>query len=264
MNNGQGYFDLVLEVSPMNANLFFTGTTTLFKTVNGGLNFTAIGGYYGAYSIHPDIQDMKVLSSGDTWVSTDGGFSVTTDNFSSTLNYFSRNNGLVGSDMWGFDQGWNEDIVVGGRYHNGNTAITDFYGSKALRMGGAESPTGWVLQGASRHVAFNDLGNGWILPQTAEGEPEGRFIFSKYPNMEEYGGRRSNMVFHPNFYGTIYLGEGNGFWKSTDMGVSWDLLYDFEAQMRYLQISYSNPEVIYADVVGKGSAEAATAVTHGK
>ena len=252
MNNGQGYFDLVLEISPIDEDLIFSGTTTLFKSSNGGQNFGAIGGYYGNFSIHPDIQDMKLLPGGETWVATDGGFSITTDNFSSTLNYFSRNNGLVGSDMWGFDQGWNEDIVVGGRYHNGNTAIADFYQPKALRMGGAESPTGWVLQGKSRHVAFNDLGNGWILPQTAEDEPEGRFIFSKYPNMEEYGGRRGNLVFHPNYYGTIYLGEGNGFWKSIDLGVTYDLLFDFGQQVRYLQISQSNPDILYADVVNKG------------
>ncbi len=252
MNNGQGYFDLVLEISPVNQNLIFAGTTTLYKTTNGGQNFTAIGGYSGAFSIHPDIQDMKLLPNGNTWVATDGGMTLTTDNFSGTNNYYSRNNGLIGSDMWGFDQGWNEDVVVGGRYHNGNTALADFYQPKALRMGGAESPTGWVLQGKSRHVAFDDLGNGWILPQTAEGHPEGRFIFSKFPNMDEYGGRRGNMVFHPNYYGIIYLGEGNGFWKSTDMGVTWDLLNDFGQRVRYLQISFSNPEVLYADVVNKG------------
>ena len=252
MNNGQGYFDLILEISPIDESLIFAGTTTLFKSTNGGQQFSAVGGYSGNFAIHPDIQDFKILPGGETWVSTDGGFSITTDNFTNTNNYEARNNGLVGSDMWGFDQGWNEDIVVGGRYHNGNTAVTDFYQPKALRMGGAESPTGWVLQGKSRHVAFNDLGNGWILPPTAETEPEGRFIFSKYPNMDEYGGRRSNMVFHPNFYGTIYLGEGNGFWKSIDMGVTYDLLYDFNAKVRYLQISYSNPDVIYADVVGQG------------
>ncbi len=252
MNNGQGYFDLVLEISPVDEDIIYAGTTTLFKSLNGGQTFTAVGGYSGSFSIHPDIQDMKLLPNGDTWVSTDGGFTLTTDNFTTTVNYFARNNGLIGSDMWGFDQGWNEDIVVGGRYHNGNTAIADFYNPKALRMGGAESPTGWVLQGRSRHVAFNDLGNGWILPQTAEGQPEGRFIFSKYPNMDEYGGRRSNMVFHPNFYGTIFLGEGNAFWKSIDMGVTYDLIHDFNAKVRYLQISYSNPDVFYADVIGSG------------
>ncbi len=252
LNNGQGYFDLALEISPINKNIVFAGTTTLFKSTNGGTNFSVIGGYYGNFSIHPDIQDMKLLENGETWLSTDGGMSFTTDNFTSTDNYFARINGLVGSDMWGFDQGWNEDIMVGGRYHNGNTSMADFYEPKALRMGGAESPTGWVLQGKSRHVAFNDLGNGWILPSTAEGIPEGRFIFSKYPNMEEYGGRRSNLVFHPNYYGTIYLGEEKGMWKSTDMGISYTLLHNFTNTIRYLQISQKNPQVLYVDVVGMG------------
>ncbi len=252
MNNGQGYFDLVLEISPIDADLIFAGTTTLFKTSDAGASFHAIGGYTGNFSIHPDIQDMKLLPDGNTWVATDGGMTFTNDNFTSTNNYFSRTNGIVGSDMWGFHQGWNEDIVVGGRYHNGNTAIADFYGEKALRMGGAESPTGWMLQGKSRHAAFNDLGNGWILPQTAEGQPEGRFIFSKYPNMDEYGGRRGNMVFHPNYYGHIILGEGDAIWKSIDLGVSYDMLHDFGQRVRYLQMSIHNPEVLYADVVNRG------------
>ena len=252
MDNGQGYFDLVLDVSPVNANTILVGTTTLYKSINGGSSFTAVGGYSGNFSIHPDIQDIKMLSNGETWVSTDGGMNLTTDNFSSASNYFVRVNGLIGSDMWGFDQGWNEDIIVGGRYHNGNTTLADFYQPKALRMGGAESPTGWVLQGKSRHVAFNDLGNGWILPQTAAAKPQGRFIFSKYPNMDEYGGRRGNMVFHPNYYGQIFIGEGTGFWESTDMGVTFDLKYNFPDRVRYLQISYSNPDVLYADVVNRG------------
>lgn len=252
MNNGQGYFDLVLAVSPVNENLIFAGTTTLFKSMNGGARFTAIGGYSGAFSIHPDIQDIKMLPSGKTWLSTDGGMTITDDNFTATSRYFARINGIVGSDMWGFDQGWNEDLIVGGRYHNGNTAIADFYGEKALRMGGAESPTGWVLQGRSRHVAFNDLGSGWILPQEATGEPEGRFIFSKYPNMEEYGGRRSNLAAHPNYYGILYLGEGNSIWKSSDMGVSFERIYTFPDKVLYLQISYSQPDILYADVVNRG------------
>lgn len=252
MDNCQGYFDLVLDISPSDENIILVGTCTLYKSVNGGTTFSAVGGYDGNFSIHPDIQDIKMQSNGETWVSTDGGMNLTTDNFTTSANYHVRVNGLLGSDMWGFDQGWNEDIVVGGRYHNGNTAMADFYEPKALRMGGAESPTGWVIQGKSRHVAFNDLGNGWILPAEAEGKPEGRFIFSKYPNMEEYGGRRGNLVFHPNYYGTVFLGEGTGFWKSTDMGVTYKLLHDFPGQVRYLQISYSNPDVFYADIDGYG------------
>ena len=252
MNNGQGYFDLVLEISPTDPDIVFVGTTTMFKSSDGGAHYHVIGGYYGSFATHPDFQDIKILPNGDTWVSTDGGMNYSFDYFSNVNNYFSRTNGIIGSDMWGFDQGWNEDVVVGGRYHNGNTAMADFYGDKSLRMGGAESPTGWVLRGESRHVAFNDLGNGWILPQTAEGQPEGRFIFSKYPNMDEYGGRRGNLVFHPNYYGHIILGEGNGIWKSTDMGITYDLLHSFNHSVRFLQISYHNPDVLYVDVINEG------------
>ena len=251
-SNGQGYFDLVLEVSPDDENLVFWGTCSLWKSTNGGVNYSGVGGYNGHFPIHPDIQDIKITRTGKTWVATDGGMNLSTDYFTDIANYTSRTKGIVGSDMWGFDQGWNEDIVVGGRYHNGNTALADFYGNKSLRMGGAESPTGWVIQGKSRHVAFNDLGNGWILPKTAESIAEGRFIFSKYPNMDEYGGRRSNLVHHPNYYGTIYVGEGNAIWETNDMGVSFNLLYQFPDKIRYFQISHKNPDVLYADIVGKG------------
>lgn len=252
LENWQGFYDLVFEVSPDDANVMFAGTSSLYKSTNGGENFSIIGGYGGNFSIHPDAQCMLLLENNQAWLTTDGGFSYSTDNFTNTNNTFFKNKNLVGSDMWGFDQGWNEDIVVGGRYHNGNTAIADFYQPKALRMGGAESPTGWVMKGKSRHVAFNDLGLGWILPTTAESSPEGRFPFSKYPNMDEYGGRRGNMVFHSNYHDVIFLGEGDGFWKSSDMGESFELLHDFGNRVRYIQIAYSDPNVIYADVVNEG------------
>jgi hypothetical protein len=119
-------------------------------------------------------------------------------------------------------------------------------------MGGAESPTGWVIKGKSRHAAFSDLGSGWILPAYAGGNPEGRFAFSKYPNMDEYGGRRGNMIVHTNYYGHILLGEGTSVWKTEDMGQSFDLVANFPGKVLWMQNSYSNPAVMYADIVGKG------------
>lgn len=252
LTNGQGYFDLVLEVSPRNKNMVFAGTTTLFRSTTGGRYFSPTGGYAGKFPVHPDIQDMKILANGDTWVATDGGMNLSTDNFTSLNYHFPLNNMLVGSDFWGFHQGWNEDLIVSGRYHNGNTAISDFYGDKALRMGGGESPTGWVLQGKSRHVVFDDLGSGWILPKTAEGLVEGRFQFSKYPNMDAYGALRSNVATHPYYSGQLYVGSDNALWISKDFGATFDKLYEFEERVRYFDISTANPDVIYVDINGKG------------
>lgn len=252
LNNGQGYYDLVFAVSPKNENVILAGTQSFYKSSDGGATFGIIGGYSGNFTIHPDVQDIKMLASGETWLATDGGLNYTSDDFTSTSNYNSKNKNVIGSDFWGFDQAWNEDLMVGGRYHNGNTAIASYYNDKALRMGGGESPTGWVLQGKERSVAFNDLGAGFVLPKKAEDKVESRFIFSKFPNMDEYGGRRSNLVHHPNYFGTLYLGSENSFWKSTDMGTSFSMIYTFPDRVRYLQISYSNPNVIYADIVGSG------------
>ena len=252
LENWQGFYDLAFEVSPNDANIMFAGTSSLYKSTNRGVEFSLVGGYGGDFSIHPDVQCMILMDNDRSWLSTDGGFTFSSDNFTSTSNAYSKNNNLVGSDFWGFDQGWNEDIIVGGRYHNGNTAMADFYEEKALRMGGAESPTGWIMKGKSRHAAFNDLGPGWVLPPAIDAVPEGRFNFNKYPNMDEYGGRRGNMVFHPNYHEVIMVGEGDAIWKSNDMGVNFELLYDFGHRVRYLQISHKNPNIIYADVVNLG------------
>lgn len=253
LTSGQGYFDLVLEASPSDENEIFVGTTSLFKSRDGGKSLYAIGGYVGRFGIHPDIQDMKMLGGKKgMWVATDGGMNYSKDNFTYNVNHIVTIKGLIGSDMWGFDQGWNEDIIVGGRYHNGNTALADFYGKKALSLGGGESATGWVIQGKSRQAAFDDIGN-LTLPKTAEGKiTYGTFIFSKHPNMDGYGGSRSNVATHPYYSGTLYLGAENSIWISKDYGEYFDLLYDFGGRVKYLNISTANPDVIYADIDGKG------------
>ena len=252
---GQGYFDLVLEASPLDANTLFFGTCSLFKSYDGGANFEPIGGYQGDYPIHPDQQDMKMLPNEETWISTDGGMTLTNNDFSGQGGYWSRSNGIAGSDFWGFDQAWNEDLIVGGRYHNGNTAISDYYGNTALRLGGAEAPTGWILKGGkSRHAAFSDLGNGLILPKTAQGLLEGEFLFTKHPNMDDYGASRGNVVTHPRYFSTIYVGNANNIWVSNYFGYKYDLLHSFKntSKVYFFDISRANPNVMYADVSNEG------------
>ena len=115
IDNWQGFYDFGMDVNPLNEDEILIGTASLYKSTDGGTNFTAIGGYQGSFSVHPDLQGVKYVDGNNVWISTDGGMNYSTDAFTSQANFTARNNGLIGSDMWGFDQGWNEDIIVGGK-----------------------------------------------------------------------------------------------------------------------------------------------------
>src|SRR5690606_32915483 len=136
-------------------------------------------GYAGGnLGIHVDNQDFRVLN-GQYWISTDGGIYHSTDFFNSSPGF--KMNGIHGSDYWGFGSGWNEDVLVGGLYHNGNLAYHQNYTpGQFLSMGGAEAPTGYVNPGNNRKAYFSDIG-GKMIPVTVT-DPITSFSFGKNPN----------------------------------------------------------------------------------
>ena len=103
--------------------------TALNATDDGGVTWDRIGAYgAGADDIgwvHPDIQDLHVLGE-DVWVASDGGLNHSTDELTT---HTSRKYGIYNTTLWGFSQGWNTDVQTGGRYHNGNTAFRQDFGT---------------------------------------------------------------------------------------------------------------------------------------
>jgi hypothetical protein len=58
----------------------------------------------------------------------------------------------------GFDQGWNDDIMVGGRYHNGNMGRFENYPQgEFIALGGGEAPTGYANYSDERITQFSDI-----------------------------------------------------------------------------------------------------------
>lgn len=248
LNNGQGYYDLDIVVSHDDAEQVMTGTGSAYRSADGGINWTAVGGYAGDFAIHPDIQEMISIMDGgteNTWIATDGGINFSTDFYASTSNWEARIDGLDGTDFWGFAQGWNEDYIIGGRYHNGNTAIHENYpDNQALRLGGAESVTGWALHGRERYAAFDDISE-LIIPKNIDEAPEGSFLFTKHPQTYYYGDAFSRVMVDLEDYMTVYLGDANSFWKSEDGGASWEATHTFSGKPYHFDISRANPDYIY-------------------
>ncbi len=241
----QGFYDMAIIVNPNNDNQLIAGGCSWFRSNNGGQTWEPLGGYVGGLSwSHPDIQALTALGN-DLWITSDGGINYS-NNFGQSME--ARMNGISGSDMWGFDSGWNEDVLVGGRYHNGNMAWHEsFPEGKFYRMGGAESPTGYVNPGKNRRLYHSDIGGHELRGGFLNGASS--FPVGLFPNESYAYYANSEMAWDPRCWNIVYLGNGNKIWKSMDGGSSYTMLYAFPGNVDNtvfeIEISRSNPDVIY-------------------
>jgi len=244
---GQGYYDLEIAVSPIDENKIIVGTQGIIKSNDGGVTYVPIG--FG-YKIHVDIQMIQSIGN-DTYLSDDGGVVHSTDFFTNDATVV--DNGLSASLFWGFGQGWRNDIMVGGRYHNGDAILNENYGAgKSIYLGGGEAPTGHVFKGIENTVGFRDMGNVEVPAQISDPLHYATLQNSKWPQDDYYGLFVSRIVQDPRYSFIYYLGDGNNFWKSTNSGASYISLKDFGSKVWRFDISRSDPNVIYVCTQSNG------------
>ena len=241
----QGFYDMAIVVNPQNQNELIAGGTSWFKSLIGGQTWQPLGGYVGNLPwSHPDIQCL-VATGTDLWIASDGGINYSKD-FGLSMEV--RMDGISGADLWGFDSGWNEDILVGGRYHNGNMAWFEKFPQQTFyRMGGAEAATGYVNPGPGRKTYFSDIGGQSLLGGFTEGVRS--FPVGLFPNESYAYYANSEMCWHPACWNIIYLGRENKIWKSEDGGATFQPLYTFPGPADHtvfeIEVCRSNPNVMY-------------------
>ncbi|MEO6760258.1 MAG: PKD domain-containing protein, partial [Saprospiraceae bacterium] len=242
----QGFYNLGLDASDTDPDHVLAGFLKLWSSTDGGTSFTCIGGYCNNdfNYVHPDCQEIEI-NGDDVWMTSDGGIEYSKDGFDT---HYARNRGITSSDFWGFATGWNDDLFVGGRYHNGNTGwYEDWLPGECLGLGGGEASTGYANPGEGRKTYFSDIG-GRILPEMQDGFVES-FATGEYPNESYYDAESGEMEWDPLSWNTIYVTNENKLWKTTDGGSSWDSLFVFgtDENSRTLgfEISRSNPNVFY-------------------
>ncbi len=242
----QGFYNLGFDASDSNPDALMAGFTSLWYSTDGAAHWTCFGGYCGNpfNYVHPDCQEIEI-NGDDVWMTSDGGVEYSNDFFAT---HFARNKGITGSDFWGFGSGWNDDILVGGRYHNGNTGwYENWMPGECLSLGGGEAATGYVNPGEGRKTYYSDIG-GVILPESQNGYAK-YFSIGRYPNESYYDAESGEMEFDPLSWNTFYVTQQNILWKTTDGGASWDTLHvfgtDVNARAMSFEISRSNPKVMY-------------------
>jgi len=242
----QGFYNCAIIASQTNANEILIGGLNCWKSTDGGATFFPVAGYVGGYlNLHVDMQDFRETPYG-TWVTTDGGVYFSEDFLVTQPAVL--NNGIRASEYWGFGQGWNDDITIGGLYHNGVMSGYDNYpAGTGLQLGGAEPASGYVNPGPGRKVMSSEIG-GKILPENI-GETINNFTVSMFPNESYWAAESSEMEWHPNYYNIVYLGRENKLWRSEDNGTSYELVKEFgtitTSNVQHIEISASNPQIMY-------------------
>jgi photosystem II stability/assembly factor-like uncharacterized protein len=244
----QGYYNCAIMASNIDADNILVGGLNLYRSTDGGATFTSVAGYVGGpLDMHVDNQDFRAFG-GEYWISTDGGHYRSTDFFTTQPEF--RMYGVSSADYWGFGSGWNDDVLVGGMYHNGNNVYHENYGlGNHLELGGGEAPTGYVNPGDARTTYFSDIG-GKRIPTTITGAITNA-PFGMSPNESYWGAESSEMEFHPNCYNIAFIGNENKMWKTSDGGATFNLVYTFGSntadQIKYIEVSSNDPQVIYCN-----------------
>jgi photosystem II stability/assembly factor-like uncharacterized protein len=246
----QGFYNFSLGVSAQDPNRIWIGTIRLTESRDGGFTFESIGAADSRRHalIHADVQCILVQEE-EIWVATDGGIDYSTDELQS---HVSLKKGIFASDYWGFGTGWNEDVLFGGKYHNGNGAYYQSYGKgNYLHVGGVEEATGYVNPLKNRQLYFNEWWAGRTgsvqIPLAIEGKVERLPSLPLIPNESYVESSSSGIYFNPLYAQHLYMGSEGGIWRSEDGGIQFQLLHNLGTGKVYeMVISRNNPLVMYA------------------
>ncbi|WP_051617547.1 hypothetical protein [Prevotella sp. HUN102] len=248
---GQGYFDMIVGASAENPEHVIFGLCNAYRSTEGGkgLHFkTAIGGYERRDWMHPDMQDIVVCGK-ETRISTDGGIKYS-DNFFETPGQ-DRNFGIYASDYHGFGQGWNDDVMAGGRWHNGNAVMRDSYGEgNSLQVGRVEQATGYVMLSNSNKVYFSD-GGMVTIPADIKGTVSKDYKPFQFKKPMESVMTNKEMGFDPRYAQRILISSADyqelgKLFISEDEGYSFREIFDSEGEFVVAyEYARSNPNHIY-------------------
>jgi photosystem II stability/assembly factor-like uncharacterized protein/PKD repeat protein len=261
-------YNTTMVASQLNADYVLIGGLNLWQSSDACQTYQGLGGYIGGLPyFHVDQQELRIYKTGENseevWCSNDGGICYSTD-FMQTIS--NRCNGIQAVNLWGYDQGWNEDIMVGGRYHNGNFGYFENYDQgDALALGGGEAPTGYVNYSDENKTYFSDIA-GRILPDEIDGEVQ-YFSMTMAPTESYWFNSSSRIMFDNEYYNVAWLGKENKLYRSNNGGGSFGEWYSFGVNANnpvlWMTQSYSDPNIMYLNQRTGNSSKIMKSSDHG-
>lgn len=241
---GQGWYDLTLSVSPINANTLYLGGVNSWKSIDGGYNWSITNHWYGANgtpAVHADKHYMEFQNSQTFFEANDGGIYLTNNGGDTWIDL---SNDMVISQMYklGVSQTVKDEVITG-LQDNGSKLITEGAWYDVKGGDGMEC----IIDYEDVNIQYATYVNGQIDRTTDR--------WSTYYNTVDIsanipGGPNGAWVtpylIDPNNNSTIYVGYAD-VWKSNDRGNSWTKIssLNLSNKIRSIAIASANSDVIY-------------------
>ncbi len=239
-SGGNGWYTLSLAVSPASQNEIVVGGVNIWKSYDGGVNWSLNAhwtGDGGAPYVHADIHDLIYRPDGDTYyAATDGGIYSTSDG---GVSWLDQSSGLQIGQMYRLGcAATNASLVLQGWQDNGTNLYSSGNWEAVLGGDGMECFIDW----SDPTYMYAEYQNG-ALSRSLDGGANFSDIVN---NISEPGQWITPWQQDPIDPQTIYAGFLN-VWKSTDRGDTWAAISAFNSGgLTCLAVAKSNPLYIYA------------------
>ncbi|WP_309608184.1 PKD domain-containing protein, partial [Flavobacterium sp.] len=241
-----GFYSFVFGISPLNENTYFVSSNSLYKSTNGGLNFSPVGGYAGPFKVHADIQDI-VLFGNTVVLSTDGGVSESSDGFTSLSNWKSTCKGLDARDYLAFDIGFNTDQMGGGTLHNGYAIYNpEWNNGKSIYISDGEEAHGKAIFSRPNSMYYPGTGKNFKqVDVTYNPNYAVTYPFTLDNTLYQNGIRNSDTTSNTEDSNIIYAGTASDVVVSYDNGITKQVLKSFNSTVWDIKTTRKDPKVLY-------------------
>ena len=240
---GQSWYDMALAVSPINAEMVFSGGINVWNSLDGGQSWNcqthwvhpATLGY-----VHADIHTLDFFGT-NLYCGSDGGISKST-NFGLAWTNLSPGIEIMQFYRLGVSA-QNAYRIIGGAQDNGTNLLVNGQWNHVLGADGMEA----AIDYSNGQFMYGCIQNGALNASSDGGQNWSDIV----PTSSVNGAWVTPYVIDPNIPSTLYAGYEE-VWKTTDRGLTWNQISSFGTgnTLNYIAAAKSNSNYIYA---GRGS-----------
>lgn len=241
---GQAFYDLEITVSPHNRNYVYVGGINIWRTTNGGNNWSCIAhwsGDNGLPTVHADHHELVFASNSSRLYSGhDGGVSRSSD-YGNTWNWIGS--GLAITQFYRMSSAQTtQNLHIGGAQDNGTKLIENSIWEDIMDGDGMEC----IIDYSNENHIWGSYQNGEFTYSSDKGA-----TFQDLPKPDDVGGWVTPLTINPLNPLIIFAGYTN-VWKSTNRGFNWTKISSFgdDMSLTVLSVAHSNPNFIYAGTKG--------------